>query len=112
MLTIPVYERVTRNYRDGWKYLDHEEFVGNVRVTPPRLVREPDAEDFGDEGTYIMHARTAPGSPNIREALHDTFSGTNCRHEYDCCGCIFRHARVRKVGPRDYVIRQTVSRNY
>lgn len=110
MLTNHIYERLTHKYVDGWRELDREKFVATVQSTPPRLVREGNGHD--DMGSYIMHVRAPRDAPDLRQGLRDTFSGSNCRHEYDCCGCTTRRAAVNKVSARDYVLRVSVSRNY
>lgn len=110
MGTLPVYARRTNCYMPGWSSLDRHSYVATVKVTPPRTVREP--EDFDDGGTYIVHARAPAGAPSLTRALEHTMSGSNCRHEYDCCGCAFRTAVARRVSARDYVVRVSVGYNY
>lgn len=110
MQTVHVYQRLTNRYVDSYRHLDRSKFLGTVKITPPRLVRE--ANDYDDGGTYLLHARAPAGSPNLTHALRDTLSHHGCSHEYDCCGCRSVSARVRKVSARDYVIVQSVSFNY
>jgi len=40
---IHLYERLSRKYRDGWRYLDDEQYVGTAKVLAYRRV--------SDEGT-------------------------------------------------------------
>jgi hypothetical protein len=110
METLHLYERKSHHYRDGWSGLDRHDFVATVKVTPPKMVREP--EGYDDGGVYIMHARAPRGTPNLKRALQDSLSNSGCKHEYDCCGCAATYARVTKVSARDYIVRSTVSYNY
>ena len=115
MQTVGLFKRLTRKYRDGWSYLDNSEYLCDAKVTPPRLVREPD--DYSDGGTYIMHATVPSGArprdiPSVLTALLDAFSGSNCQHEHDCCGCALRLAEVRRVARNRYVVKQHITFNY
>lgn len=105
-----LYERLTFRYALGWSHLDNERFVATVKSTPFRLVREGNYHD--DLGTYLAHVRAPRGAPNLIEAIRDSFGGSGCRHEYDCCGCRSRFVQVKKVSARGYVLRVSVSRNY
>jgi hypothetical protein len=110
MIRHVLYERLTHKYCDGWAGNDAHRFVAIVKLTPHRMVRE--YEDVDDGGTYIQHCRAPAGAPNLTRALRDTLSGSNCRHDWDCCGCASRSVRVFKVSARDYVITADISYNY
>ena len=110
MQTLHLYEQRTFAYMPGWSSLDRSTFAATVRMTPPRVVRE--AEDYDDGGTYLAHIRAPAGAPNLVRAIESTLSGSNCRHEYDCCGCASRRARAKRIGRRDYVVSVSTSFNY
>lgn len=111
MQTVGIFQRLTHKYRDGWDYLDQSEYLCTAKVTPWRMVREPD--DYSDGGTYIAHATVPAGtSGKIIDALRDTFSRCDCRHEHDCCGCASRYAEVRRVSRNRYVVKQSITYNY
>lgn len=113
MQTVNVYQRLTNRYVDSYRHLDRSKFLGTVKLTPPRKVREPREQDaYYDEGTYLLHARAPAGSPDLTGALRSTLTHSGCHHEYDCCGCRSVRANVRKVSARDYVVTYDVSFNY
>lgn len=105
-----LYLRLTHKYCDGWADNDRQHFMGFVKLTPARMVRE--SEDMDDGGTYLQHCRAPAGVPDLTQALRDTLSGSNCRHDWDCCGCASRRATVTKISARDYVIKTKISYNY
>ncbi len=111
MQAVHLNVRTSNTYADGWRHLDSDEYVGTVKLTPRRLVAEGDGHDEG--GTYLQHARIPAGMPVdlFKQAVRDTLSGSNCRHEYDCCGCASYHVSVQNRG-RQAVIRTRVSYNY
>lgn len=116
MLTADLETRKSRRYVDAYGHLDDWEFVGSVRVTPPRMVREP--RDFDDGGSYVRWVRVPADvartvdPKTIRRALADTFSFHGCGHDYDCCGCSSVSASAERVGRRDWVLRERHSFNY
>lgn len=67
--------RKTHQYRDGWAYLDQWQ-----DVCPVKLYRVE--ED-------VIRLRLPWKLPRVLlvEAIRDSFSGSSCRHEQDCCGC-------------------------
>lgn len=111
MDTINLYVRKTSKYADGWSHLDEQQYVGTVMVTPYKQVRE--GNDYDDGGTYIRHARLAARADwkLLTKALKDTMGGSNCRHEYDCCGCARHSVKVERHG-RTAVIFTSISYNY
>lgn len=115
METLHLYRRTSHKYRDGWQHLDSSEYVATARLTPAKMVEEP--RDFDEGGTYIMHATIPTTSRKHREsiirALHDTLGGSECRHEYDCCGCASRYVKATPSGKRHrYVVKMSVTYNY
>lgn len=104
--------RLTNRYRDGWAYEDSWRTVGNVKLLPARCVEEPERYDEG--GVYLARAIIPRDmDPKVaKQALHDSFNRSGCRHEHDCCGCASHSTTVRRVGRREFVLRTSVSFNY
>jgi hypothetical protein len=115
MQEVHAYVRTTRNYRDGWGYLDSDRFVGTVKMTPLKITEVAGANsDYSEGPTYVRYAR-APSGINLRDlaqGIRDTMGGSNCKHEHDCCGCATRHVSVSHLGSRRLVIRTRVTYNY
>ena len=112
MQKVHAYKRTSYTYADGWRHLDNDVFVGAVKMTPARQTEEP--KDHDDGGAYVQYAR-APSGLNLQQlmqGLRDTMSGSNCRHEHDCCGCASSHVSVSHLGSRRLLIRTRVSFNY
>lgn len=114
MIRTSLFRRLTHKYRDGWSHEDQHEYLCGAKLTPAKLVREP--EGFDDGGTYIMHATVPRGfSPRqaraIEQALEDSLGGSSCRHEHDCCGCQIRRVNAKRRGSR-FVVKMDVSYNY
>ena len=88
------------------------QYLATVRLTPPKMVREP--SDHDDGGKYVQYLRVPrnvnPGQ--LSQALRDTIGGSNCRHEHDCCGCATRYVRTKLVAPRKLKVTTSVSYNY
>lgn len=112
MLTVDAYRFLTSKWAPGWKQLEDSQFVAQVKLTPAKMVRE--GNDYDDGGTYVQYLRVPAHLPAwvLKEALRDTLSGSNCRHEYDCCGCTSRFVRVKQTSPRRLAVFTNVSYNY
>lgn len=110
-----VYKRLTHRYSLGWASLDNHEYLGRIRLTPSRVVRQPD--DFSDGGTYVQFARlpvrlNARERREARQAIADTLT-SRCKHEHDCCGCSSFRSRVYPTrDPRTVRVVTSVSYNY
>ena len=112
MNTMYLYERLTFKYRDGFSSNDRWGFVGPVRVTPPRITSDGDGLDHG--ATYLQWATMPRGmdyAAASRAIIH-TAGGSNCRHEYDCCGCVLRYVKVIRRKGRRILFRTSESFNY
>lgn len=112
MHTIHAYKRLTHTYQPGWSHLDKDMFVGQVKVTPPRLTRLPNGYDDG--GAYVQYGR-APTNANMQDliqGLKDSMAGTSCQHEHDCCGCASYRVSIKHTGSRRLLIRTNVTYNY
>lgn len=117
MLHIDLFKRLTFKYRDGWADEDLWDFMGVARATPPRVVREP--EGFDDGGDFVHHVTVdkaierAYTRREVANALGTYFSWSECRHEYDCCGCSFGYALVTPSKRRGrYIVRVRMGYNY
>lgn len=72
-----------------------------------------DYDPYGDSGVNIYRVTLSPNArgQDWRGALGNLYRLERCDHEHDCCGCLSAWARVRKVGPRTYVVKQHFCRN-
>lgn len=112
MQEVHTYKRLTHSYRDGWSYMDNDEFLATVKLTPRKMVEEGAGYDEGD--TYLQYVRVPRNvkAAELAQALRDTMGGSNCRHEYDCCGCATRYVSTKLVAPRKLQVRTSVTYNY
>jgi hypothetical protein len=112
MQTVHAFARTSFKYVDGWSHLDSDEFVATVRLTAPKVVEQGEGYDEGD--TYVQYTRVPRNisAKDLAQALRDTMGGSNCRHEYDCCGCATRYVRTKLIAPRKLQIRTQISYNY
>ncbi len=112
METVNLSTRSTFRYADGWDSLDTWNDVGTAKVTPLRQLTKRLDHEVGP--TFVAHA-VIPRGQDARAsqlALEDTYSGTRCRCEHDCCGCATRTARVARTGKRRFLVRIAVHYNY
>lgn len=99
---IHLYERLTHQYRAGWRYLDDERYIGTAKTLAHRLTRD-DGIDGHAHRTRVI-APAALRDIDLTAAIEDTMSGSSCRHEHDCCGCPSTYARARRVSRREYAV--------
>ena len=99
---IHLYERLSHQYRDGWRHLDEERYVGTAKMLAYRLVSD-DGIDGNTHATRVI-APSALRSVDLSNVIADTLSGGSCRHEHDCCGCPSTYANVRRVSRREYAV--------
>lgn len=112
MHIINLYQRTTFKYRDAYRELDDEVYVGDVKMLGGKRIKE--SSDFDDGGIY-RHRIIAPRSlanNDLSIAIGSYFSGSNCRHEWDCCGCAFTNAFARRISKREYIVEIKTSYNY
>lgn len=84
----PLSKRLTHKYRDGWSYEDQWEVIGTRGENFNSYIFNDKEESFShmfDVAVFAEHGKES----EIPQALRDTFSNSNCRHEHDCCGCKF-----------------------
>jgi hypothetical protein len=109
--------RRTCSYGDGWSLMDEWDTVGTY-VVRRRFVEQlaEDADAYEEPGTVLL-VRVKPDAQvtdadTVRRALESTLSGSNCTHEYDCCGCVSTHATARLLHTDTWLVQQTHTRNY
>lgn len=91
--------RLTHKYRDGWSEPDRWLDLGPVRVIHGRQHYESEDGDF--RSRLFLDAPAGFRPEVIRRAIASTFSHSDCRHEYDCCGCISTYATdIQRIGRR------------
>jgi hypothetical protein len=108
-MKINLFKRLTHKYRDGWRHLDNEVFVGTVKMLQPRKL-----EDHGIDGHAQLARVIAPaslGGVDLSYAIGSTLSSSHCRHEHDCCGCASVSADVRRLSRRHYSVKLFTSYN-
>jgi hypothetical protein len=99
---IELYQRLTHQYADGWRYMDDEQHIGTAKVLAARLTR-----DEGSDGSSHLTRVIAPAAlrdVNLTRAIENTMSGSHCRHDHDCCGCPTTYATARRVSRREYAV--------
>lgn len=104
--------RTTYKYNPGWVHLDEHFPLCTVRMTPPRTTWISD--DYDEEQRAVSYVRR-PALVNhdlFKRAIEDTLSGSNCQHEFDCCGCWSRRVSVTRYRRRTYRIVIYASQNY
>jgi hypothetical protein len=112
MYTLHLEIRKTFKYRDGWSGNDQWDYVGPVRVTPPRITDWGNDLDYG--ATYLQWVSLPRGmdaTMAARAVLH-TMSGGGCQHEYDCCGCVSSRVQIVRRKGRRLLIRTSEYYNY
>lgn len=108
-MQINIYKRLSHKYRDGWRHLDEEVFVGTVKMLKTRKL-----EDHGIDGKLHLTRVIAPaslGDTDLSYAIGSTLSYSRCQHEHDCCGCATVGADVRRLSRRQYSVKLSTSYN-
>lgn len=101
-MKIDLYERLTHQYRDGWRDLDEDKFIGTAKVL--RYQRLADDGIDGKSFKTLVFAPSALRGTDLSNAIADTLGGSNCRHEHDCCGCPSTYVDVRRISRREYSV--------
>lgn len=109
---IHLYKRLTYRYADAYRHLDEDKYIGDAKLLAGRIVEESNDYDRGPTRVFRVVLKRGVNPVDARKAIHNSFSGSNCRHEWDCCGCPSYSADVRKVSDREFSVRQSVSYNY
>jgi hypothetical protein len=112
MIKTDLFTRLTYQYADGWQHLDSEEFTGTVKVLGATRQIEGAGYDDGGAAHFRVVAPSALKGRDLSRAIGQTLGGSSCRHEHDCCGCATHRASVKRVSPREYAVKVSVSFNY
>ena len=108
--------RTTRKFADGYASLDKWESIGSIEEIGRKT--ETPADDDGDltePQTTTIHAIITSDKTDyqIMGAIHDTYTVSDCRHEWDCCGCrSFRVRNAKRVTGDLWCVEVGSSRNY
>lgn len=112
MIKLRLHKRLTNHFDHGWSGLDQTRYLTDAKLTSPRITSTGNGHDVGH--TYTQRARVPPGTDRklAMQALQFAMSGSNCRHEHDCCGCQIRYVQVKPLGTREFFVRTSVYFNY
>lgn len=104
--------RLTHKYTAGWCYMDKHFTVGSAEV----LLAGTSPNSNVDAWTELVLIGVKTDKPyrqvNIVRAIHSTFSGTCCRHEHDCCGCVYTQVvEVEALPAGRYLVTLAKERN-
>ena len=104
--------RLTHRYRDGWSHLDESFSLGSAEVLPPSKQRRWNADGESFRQLLLVAVTSAARPANVIRALRSTFTHCGCRHDHDCCGCVFSAVtNVRPLGRSRYAVRISGGRN-
>jgi hypothetical protein len=106
METMRLRLRKTNKFNDGWSCLEDWEDVGEVS-----LHRCSKTERNGNYTMRFLVVNDNHLAGDLSQAIRDTLSGSNCRHEFDCCGCASRSASVKRKN-NVYKVTVTVTHNF
>ncbi len=108
--------RVTHKYNSGWRNLDEWETMGTVRVRRGFAELVPDTADDMPGTVLLVEVELSGEVPvdhkTVECALQDTFSGSNCTHDWDCCGCVSKYAKATQLGDKEWMLLINYTRNY
>lgn len=109
---IPAIKRITydcpRRYR---AYDDHEDLGLYFKQLSRKLIYR---DKYDEAGTVLIRVAAPRGlsRSDIDNCLNTAYTFDNCTHDFDCCGCWFGWVgSVKKVKPREYLVRQYINRN-
>lgn len=99
-----------KDYDGRWLAIDND--VAKVRLTPSKKVQDGNGYDEG--GTYLQYMRVPRGVNKnlLRAAVQHTMGGSNCTHDYDCCGCASRAVTTKMISARTMQVRTKIYYNY
>jgi hypothetical protein len=107
--------RSTRQFADGYAHMDKWEEVGSMEDISSKTVESDDGEDLTEPRKTTLHTiiTSKADDEKIKAAIYDTFTVSNCKHEYDCCGCrSFRVTSAKRVTGDLWCVEIGSSRNY
>lgn len=108
-----LYLRETHQYNDGWSHLDRWTTLGKIKVLAFKRVHTPatDQDSTTQWKTTVIGLKGV--APKIAaRALYDHFGTSDCRHEYDCCGCQITRPSIKQVKSGCWQVKLNISRNY
>lgn len=94
-----IERRKTHHYRDGYSHMDEFEYVGRAEIISCEMHRDYDGCDETTSAVYTLRVIEMFGEEqDFQNGLDDHFSGSNCTHDYDCCGCWHYHVgEIEKI---------------
>lgn len=110
-----LYQRLSHKWAPGWSHLEDEKFLLTAKALYGPSVEDPNGDSITDEHIQSVCIKLPPHDfkpSQIRNALYAQFSGTSCRHEYDCCGCWCSSATVEQKDHRHWSVKIRSYRNY
>jgi len=109
-----LYIRNTEQFSSGWSSLDEWQDIGTAKV----LARRNRSEDTYGDTTYWTERVVVPretlvryGARAVERAISSTLTYSHCRHEHDCCGCVFYSGNATYKGGREFLVRGSASHN-
>lgn len=109
MNELHLYERLTHQYRPGWRYLDDEEYRGTAKILKLQLVEDNGIDGHQHKTRVIVPSNLA--NEDLTSVIEDTLNQSTCQHEHDCCGCASTYATAKRVSKREYAVRLFTSYN-
>lgn len=107
--------RMTHKYAAGWAREDTWETLGTAKIVT-RYAEQGDKDYDEEPGTMLLCEVTvtdpAVADEMVQRALEDTFGGSSCTHDYDCCGCVRTLAYAKRWDKETWLVRLAHYRNY
>lgn len=109
--------RKTHKYNSGWRHMDEWQNIGTMEVLRTYAEQLGEFADAYEEPGTVLLVRVKPDAQvtdadTVRRALESTLSGSNCTHDWDCCGCVSTYATARLLHTDTWLVQQTHTRNY
>jgi hypothetical protein len=108
-----ISKTLQHTYRAGWAHMNPSKAIADIKVLAPKVLHK-DCETLQVlthievKNTY-GHVKFA----DVKQAIRDTFGGSSCRHEHDCCGCWSASIYdIRRTGRWTFCFVVSASRNY
>lgn len=113
MTTFTLEKRKTHHYRDGWSSLDEWVSIGSGRILRNVYSDEDEYGSMTINRFVCVAPDTSTSEADIEAALRSTFTHSNCRHDYDCCGCrSYAAIHVQRIDAHRYRVDVSSSCNY
>jgi hypothetical protein len=82
------------------------------KVLAGRVWSTGNGYDEGERVSFRAIGSKTLSQADQRLALLRSMNGSNCTHDYDCCGCASTYASVRRVKPGVFAVQARTSYNY